>query len=142
MLAACILRYGCGILSLAQIKVSKLDVATRKAMNRVGMHQPTADVDQLYVWHSEGGHELLNFVNVLRATIVSIATYLAVGVFPQCCKIFPNRTLSVKTLPSLATNFQNEYFKCHTVHTRNPTGEAKRAGVSLKKSMHYTSLDI
>ena len=77
MFAVPILRYGCGILNWTQAEVSKLDVATKKALSNVGMHHFTADIDQLYVWHSEGGRGLLNLVNVWKATIVSVATYLS-----------------------------------------------------------------
>ena len=53
LIAVPIWRYGCGILNWTQAEVSKLDVATRKDMNSVDMPQLTADVDWLYVWHSE-----------------------------------------------------------------------------------------
>jgi len=145
MFAVPILRYGCGILNWTQAEVSKLDVATRKALNRVGMHHPTADVDRLYVWRSDGGRGLLNLVNVWKATIVSIATYLAVAAevdqFLSVVKSFQTELCQSKSLLSLATKFQNEYSVHHTVHTQNPTIEAKRAGISLKKSMHSTSLE-
>jgi len=50
--------------AFCQVEVAKLDVATRKAMTHVGMYHPTADIDQLYVWRSEGDRGLLNLVNV------------------------------------------------------------------------------
>ena len=76
MIAVPVLRYGCGILSWTEAEVSKLDVATRRALCSAGMHHPKADVDRLYVWRSEGGRGLLNLVNVWKTTIVSLDTYL------------------------------------------------------------------
>ena len=64
MFAVPVVRYGCGILSWTEAEVSKLDIATRRALSSAGMHHPKADVDRLYVWRSEGGRGLLNLVNV------------------------------------------------------------------------------
>jgi len=114
-------------------------------MTRDGMHHPTADVDQIYVWQSEGGRGLLNLVNVWRATIVSVATYLVVAAeidpFLSAMKSFQTELCQSKPLLSLATKFQNEYSIHPTVHIQNLTGEAKRARANLMKSMHYVSLD-
>ena len=85
-------------------------------------------------------------MNVWRGKIVSIATYLAFAAktdpFLSVMKSFQAELCQSKSLLSLVPKFQNEHSTHHSVHTQNPTGkEAKKAGVSLKKSMHYTSLD-
>jgi len=87
-----VLRYGCGILNWTQAEVSKLYVTTRKALSIAGMHHPTADIDQLCVWCSEGRPGLLNLVDVWKTIIVSLANYFAIvsasDPFPCAVKSF------------------------------------------------------
>ena len=75
---------------------------------------------------------------------IQLATYLAVAAetdpFLSVVNFFQAVLCQPNSLLQLATKFQNEYSMDHTIQTQNPTGEAKRAGVSLKKSMHCTSL--
>ena len=140
-----VFRYGCGILHWTLSEVSRLDVATRKAMSSVGMHHPTADVDRLYVWRSEGGRGLLNLVGIWKATIVSLATYLSVVAesdpFLRVVESFQRELCQSKSLVSLATKFENEYSVHHTVSVTRPTVAARKLGVVLKKSMQEVLLD-
>ena len=127
-----------------QSEVSRLDVATRKAMimSSVGMHHPTADVDRLYVWRSEGGRGLLN---LWKATIVSLATYLNIVVesdpFLRAVESFQRELCQSKSLVSLATKFKNEYSVHYIVSVIRPTVEVRKIGVVLKKSMQHILLD-
>ena len=101
------------------------------------MHHPYGYVDRLYVRRNEGRCGLLNLVNTWRTIIVSVATYLIVAAeadpFLSVVKSFQTKLCQSKSLLSSATKFQNEYSIHPTVHTQNLTGEAKRAGASLKK---------
>ena len=140
LIAVPIWRYGCGILNWTQAEVSKLDVATRKDMNSVDMPQLTADVDWLYVWHSEDGYGLLNLVSVLRAKIVYTASYLPIAVaaetdpFLSVVNYFQAVLCQPNSLLQLATKFQNEYSTHHSYSHSESNWWSKRAGVSLKKS--------
>ena len=145
MFAVPVIRYGFGILDWTQTELSKLDVATRKAMRAAGMHHPTADVDRVYVRRADGGRGLLNILNVWKSTIVSLATYLtcvsSYDVFLQGVCDYQYGLCQSKSIFSLAKKFEREFSIVISPSNNTAIVEARKAGLLLKNAAHSVLLE-
>ena len=111
-----------------------------QALSSAGMHHPKADVDRLYVWHSDQwGTRIVEPCKRLE-DYNSFSRYP-----PWCCcwkgssagflssvVSFQRKGCQSKSLLSLASKFNSLQ---HTVLVTSPTVEAKRISTVTKKSM-------